>query len=385
MREIKQITLNFALRTGKAQRTAKAARACSLRAAWAALLLAAAVLSPAQTQAQTPVNAAYEESLTSGFWEGGPDPLPGLPRPGDQPDSLFRSAPAVYSCDALPGPYCDGDPRLDPSVLPQPGWVADAELGIVVPRMINNPRVAIPTVNGPTALDVHTAPLDWTASPRLELGHRLCEGLGEFVAAYRFLGSEGTGSGQGPDAPDFVRSRLFINALDLDYASNELSICRWWMKWHLGMRAVDVFLESTADEPVAAAAAGSGFSERRFRDHFWGVGMHATLDLERRIDERGFFVLARVDAATMLGRVTQSFTEVGTAPGTNVELHRSNAAEVPVINASFGAGWRPPRNQCLRLFLGYQFEYWWNVARVEEDAGTQIYDQGVLLRADYNY
>ncbi len=62
-----------------------------------------------------------------------PDPLPGLPRPPDQPASLLRPAPAgpLYGCPQLECPYFRADPRLDPGDLPQPGWLFDVELGIM--------------------------------------------------------------------------------------------------------------------------------------------------------------------------------------------------------------------------------------------------------------
>ena len=72
-----------------------------------------------------------------------------------------------------------------------------------------------------------------------------------------------------------MSSRLFINILDLDYASNELSICSWWMKWRVGLRGADVYFNSDAVEPFAAAAAGSGIVERKVTNNNWGLGLHA--------------------------------------------------------------------------------------------------------------
>ena len=100
-----------------------------------------------------------------------------------------------YGCDPLPGPYIDGDPRLDPLVLPQPGWVWDVEVATVLPHVMSGIAGPVTVGHLPTnTLALPVAPFDWTAAPRLEIGHRLPEGLGEFAIAYRFLGSTGTGT-----------------------------------------------------------------------------------------------------------------------------------------------------------------------------------------------
>src|SRR5262249_1758653 len=146
------------------------------------------------------------------------------------------------------------------------------------------------TLGGVTSrLALGSAKLDWTASPRVELGYRLPDGFGEFAIAYRFLGSDGsttvTGPFVAPDGPATLTSRLAMHVADLDYASNELSICTWWMKWHVGLRGAEIFFDSKADEDPAIAAGGSGVFERRMTNNYWGLGPHASLDLERRIGD----------------------------------------------------------------------------------------------------
>ncbi len=50
-----------------------------------------------------------------------PDPLPGLPRPPDQPNSLFQPAPAaarLYGCPDLECPYFERDPLLESMAWP---------------------------------------------------------------------------------------------------------------------------------------------------------------------------------------------------------------------------------------------------------------------------
>ncbi len=245
-----------------------------------------------------------------------PEVLPGLPQLPDQPASLYAPGRPTFTCDTPQGPYFDCDPRVDPPVLPQPGWFADVELGIMLPHITNDAHDAV-TVNGvKSRVQLPGGTLDWTAAPRFELGYRLPEGFGEIALAYRFLGAQGTGTISGPfSAPDAVGSvltRLDIQIADLDYASNELSICSWWAKWRIGLRGADVYFDSRVDEPLAAAEAGSGVFERRMTNNYWGIGPHGSLELERRLTDWGLMVLGRVDGSILLGRLNQDFFETST-------------------------------------------------------------------------
>jgi hypothetical protein len=317
--------------------------------------------------------------------------LKGLPNTPDVPSSLYAPATPTYTCSVPECPYFDCDPRLDPFCLPQPGWVADIEVDVNLPHVSNGVHDAV-TLGGVTSqVALGSARLDWTASPRLELGYRLPDGFGEFDISFRYLGSQGAGTvfgpGAAPDGPATLTSRLDMGVADLQYASNEISICTWWTKWHFGFRGTDIFFDSKADENPAVAAGGSGIFERRMKNSYWGIGPCAGLDLERRIGDSGFTVLGRVDGAIFLGRVEQAFFEVGTT-GASAEIQRSNPGAVPTLNWSLGLAWRPPSCQALRCFIGYQGEGLWDVGAFEgtsPGSNATIYTEGVLFRVDYNY
>jgi Legionella pneumophila major outer membrane protein precursor len=317
--------------------------------------------------------------------------LTGLPNAPDLPSSLYAPATPTYTCSVPECPYFDCDPRLDPFCLPQPGWLADVEVDVNQPHVSNGIHDTV-TLGGITSqVKLGSARLDWTGSPRVELGYRLPDGFGEFDISYRFLGARGTGTVEGPgaapDGPASLVSRLDIQVADLQYASNEISICTWWMKWHLGLRGTDVFFDSRADEDPAVAAGGSGVFERRMTNSFWGIGPSWALDLERRIGDSGFTVVGRLDGAIFLGRLEQGFFEVATT-GASAQTIRSNPEPVPTVDWSIGIAWRPPSCQALRCFIGYQGEGWWDVGSFEgagSGSGAQIYTEGVLFRVDYNY
>jgi hypothetical protein len=371
------------------------------RRSWAGLVLpicttAVLIMGSSRAGAQAPNSMmvpppAPPVSTVSGAGGSETPFLAGLPNPNDLPASLFApSAGPAYTCEPLPGPYFDCDARLDPPVLPQPGWVADVEVDVTLPHVSSGIHDTV-TLGGVTSrVAIGSARLDWTGSPRVELGYRLPDGFGEFDVAYRFLGARGTGTiegpGSAPDGPASLTSRLDIQVADLDYASNELSICCWWLKWRLGLRGADIFFDSRADEDPAVAAGGSGIFERRLTNNYWGIGPHAGLDFERRLSDTGLALVGRLDGAILLGRLEQGFFEVSTTPGLSAQTIRSNPQAVPTANVSLGLAWRPPSCQALRLFVGYQGEGWWSAGKfADSGSDAQIFDQGVLLRVDFNY
>ena len=124
-----------------------------------------------------------------------------------------------------PGPYFEDDPRLDPPILPLPGWFADVETEIAVAH-VKNKLVNTVSIGGaaPNTVALPSAELDWTVAPRFELGYRLPSGFGAFALAYRFLTTEGTQGTIGADGPASLHSRLELNEVDFDYVSREFSL-----------------------------------------------------------------------------------------------------------------------------------------------------------------
>ena len=328
-----------------------------------------------------------------------PDPLPGLPRPPDQPASLLQPAPAepVYGCPELERPYFERDPRLDPVELPQPGWLFDAELDIMGSSVVS--RVGETAVPIAGVVSVPMAALDWTVSPRFEAGYRLPSGFGELDIAYRFLLAEGTGSTHSgsvasPDAAAVLKSHLNMNVGDVDYASRETSLGpNWDMKWRIGLRTADVFFDSQADELFAAAAApgASGIFQRSISNNFWGIGPHAALELKLRRNPWGLGWVGRLDAGLLFGDVRQRFVQVPTTPGPSAVTEFDMDEQVPMLSGFLGVDWCPPCHPNLDLLLGYTAEYWWNVGRLSDpdlyngQSAGEVGIEGVQLRLEYNY
>jgi hypothetical protein len=354
-------------------------------------LMLGAVLPAGYAHGQTSANQGQTDATAE------PGVLQSLPRPPDTPSSLYQqpSAAPAYSCAPLPGPYFEKDPRLDPPCLPQPGWLIDVDLEAVGPHFKNRLRDTVQVdALAPDTLHVPSADLDWTVAPRIEVGYRLPSGFGEFAVSYRFFATDGSATLPSPDGLAAVRSRLDLNEVDMDYASREFFTDQWpyvHMKWRFGLRWADAYYDTQALEPFAAAAAGTGVFERRTSNNFWGLGPHVGLELDRKFCGTGLALVGWADGATLLGRIRQNFSEESTLLGPgglplsgNTRL--SVSQDVPIINWFAGLSWQPPDYPCLRAYVGYAYEYWWNVGRNSNTASRgELSDQGVLVRVGFNY
>jgi hypothetical protein len=327
-----------------------------------------------------------------------PDILRTLPRPPDEPRSLLLPAPPPGPhAPPLPGPYFEQDPVLDPPTLPPLGLFAGLNLDVLKAHVQNKlsnqiqvgPHPLINPLIGDT-VQTASAPLDWTVAPRFELGYRLPAGFGEVTLAYRFLTSQGTAEGLSSDGSATIKSRLDMNIIDLDYISREFSLWpHWHMKWRAGVRYAYIYFDSRADEPLAEAEAGTGVLEQRTSNSLWGVGPHAGLELARALPVNGLYFTGRVEYASLLGRFRQGFFETSAPMGPHHttftgETRDSSGENVPLINGQVGLTWQPYQDTF--LFVGYQYEQWWNVGRAANlDSRAELFDQGLVLRAELNF
>ncbi|MGO8750807.1 MAG: Lpg1974 family pore-forming outer membrane protein [Thermoguttaceae bacterium] len=368
------------------------------------VVLAAGIASLAiEAMAQTPIAAPPATDLAGSTT---PNPLPGLPRPPDQPASLL-TAPAAepaYEGVELERPYFERDPLLDPADLPHPGWLFDVEVGIMgshVTESLGQP----PFPNGnavpfKTEVAVPMAPLNWTVSPRFELGYRLPSGFGEVDFSYRFLLADGTGllptnPVSNPDAPATLTSHLRMNYGDVDYAACESSLATmlgpgWTMKWRLGLRVADMYFDSRADEPTGAVPPG-GFFERSISNDFLGFGPHAGVELGRRRNAWGLGWIGRLDGALLWGHTTQGIAEVSATPADSEFFNVRCPEQVPTLSGFLGIDWRPPCYPNLDILLGYSAEYWWGVGRISDPdlynghSAGEVGLNGAMFRLEYNY
>lgn len=325
------------------------------------------------------------------------DPLPGLPHVADEPYSLYtpaQPAPPGSGAVPLPGPYFELDPQLNPPTLPSPGWFSDLELNVLASHVKNQLTNQVQVgFNAPDTVRVPSASLDVTVAPRLELGYRLPSGFGEFVLGYQCLDTHGTGTTLGPDGLASLRSRLEVNVGDFDYASREWSLWPCWdMKWRFGLRVASVFFDSRSEQPLNVALVGSGIVSQQDSNRYIGVGPHVGVEVGRRWDDCGLALVGRIDGWLGLGRLHQAFAEQSTMIGAGglplagrTVDDRSQA--VPELNVQVGLRWNPLEWNHASFFVGYRYEYWWNVGRNSNtpDSRGELSDQGLTLRAEFHF
>jgi hypothetical protein len=280
--------------------------------------------------------------------------------------------------------------------MPQVGWFGDVEVGILKPNLKNQLINTVTFTDGTTAIvGLPAARLDWTASPRFEVGYRLPSGFGEVSLAYRFMVSQGTETVIGPDGPATLKSRLDVNLVDLDYSSQEFTPWDLWdMKFHLGVRYFYLYFDSRATESFEQAAAGAGIFDSRSTDSYVGIGPHAGVDLSRKLGW-GICAVGKFDGSTAWGRIRQGFFASPTTPGPDGQpqvgqVRVSGSQEVPIFRTNLGLSWRPTAHPNVYVFAGYQFEYWWNAGRYNPSATPpgsfgDFYDNGFVLRAAINF
>jgi hypothetical protein len=259
-----------------------------------------------------------------------------------------------------------------------------AEFDILVPHVKNRLQAPV-TVDGfePNWVHVPGADLDWTGSPRFELGYRLAQGYGEFLLSYRFLVSEGNATLFGFDldgSDGDLRSRLNVNVVDLDYSSREYSLWPHWdMKWKVGARLATIFFDNRAT---------GLFLEQRTSNNFVGAGPHVGLDLTRTFDNPRLGLFARIEGASLLGEISQSFEESvlsqdNTLAGGATLVHHSQA--VPIVEVQAGLSWTPTWwNQGSRFVFGYMFQRWWDVGKAGFSR-AELTTQGVFLRGEFGF
>jgi hypothetical protein len=326
--------------------------------------------------------------------EAEPEFLKSLPRPPDQPRSLLATAlPPGPPPPDLEGPYFRPDPLLDPPRLGGLGWFADVDVSLLKPHLKNQLTDTVTFPDGRGAnVGLPAATLNWTVSPRFEVGYVLPSGFGAISLGYRFMVSEGTNVILGSDGPATLKSRLDVNMPDLNWSSREYTPWALWdMKVHVGLRYLSIYFDSQADESIAAASAGSGIFSSRTSNSFVGIGPHIGVDVMRRLNYGGLSIIGMVDFTTAFGRIRQGYfaTAAPAAPGESpvtAETFASSSMAVPVLNTRLGLGWQPPSTPGLRLFAGYQFEYFWDAGRLMPiNTYADFFDSGAVLRAEFNF
>jgi hypothetical protein len=281
-----------------------------------------------------------------------------------------------------------GDPLLEIPPNRPPGWFGGIEADLVWPHIKNRVTGSVMIDDFIDTLHLPTASLDFTGSPKIILGYRLPPGFGEFTASYRSIVTEGTRNVEDlePLGDSFLKSRLNVNAVDLDYGTQEIPLsfdsrpALWDFKFDVGARIAGVYFDSTSQGVI--------FHEHT-SNNFFGAGPHVALQLQRHLaDYPGISLFARIETAVVIGRIHQVFQESASFDGTPIfggSNSQSGDRAVPVLGFQAGASWTPVHNwRWLQFSGGYTFEQWWDVGKVG-GSSADLTSQGIFLRTELHF
>jgi hypothetical protein len=282
------------------------------------------------------------------------------------------------------------DPLLDRPEAPLPGPYFNTEASVVGVHLRN--QLTNTVVINPTRTDTVRFPgnqLSTTVTPRFELGYRFPDGWGGIQLGYRFLATQGSDTLTTGNGDAAQHGRFVANLVDLDYVSREFSLGPdWEMRWAIGVRAGFLYFDSRLHFLSPATDPGTVLAQAETNMlRFYGA--HGLLELDRRLAVPGLALFGRMEAVGAWGRIKQTFTEDlvpapdGSVPPFGLARHDTSVG-IPMLNMQVGLSYTLPGRSHTRFLIGYQYEVWWQIGRVENSRG-QLDDQGLFLRAEFNF
>lgn len=326
-------------------------------------------------------------------------PLPPQPIPVITPQGPAPGPPAIVPRTELPpnnNPIVPAtpifyDPAPTPYVAPlgsdrrasmAPGFYGSLEIDLVFPQLHGWLSGPVNVMGFQETVNLSSAGLDATGSPRVEVGYRLGDGMGAVAISYRSVVSQGGTNvanfdvfGQG-----YLQTRLNLNVVDIDYVSEAFNIAPFWdIGFRGGIRGAACYFDNQI--------TGS-FAQQQATNNFLGAGPHASIELGRALDMvPGLAVTAKLDGALLFGNISQSFEETlnfadGSVGGSN---RYNSGAFVPTVTFNIGFSYTPPgAPKWARFGFGYQYEYWWDLG-TRGDSQGDFSGNALYFRGEFNF
>jgi hypothetical protein len=289
-------------------------------------------------------------------------------------------------------PYPPGqDPYRERPGLPV-GWFAGVDLYVVHPEIdsqVNNSHLGAGdlfhgTFTNSTQLPV--GDMNWTVMPKVYAGYRFENGLGEFIASYRFLQADSSGTLTNFDAAGAgqLQTRSQAHVLDLVYAfSDRTEGLAWYFptvrRYGLGLRVASWIFDTTAN--------GQQVLEERAGNVFIGGGPVLLYDWIWTTQWDSLTFNGGFDASGVGGFNYQRFAETaivsGSVPSARGRTDGSGTA-TPIFGVWGGLSWVPDwQDQAFKFSAGYRWERWFNLP----DAGGQndLTLQGPFVRGEFRF
>ena len=114
--------------------------------------------------------------------------------------------------------------------------------------------------------------------------------------------------------------------------------------------------------------------------------------------DSGWSIYSRVDAGAVFSYVWEDWLTASSTLGANGQPIPGQTTTfghqfIPMINFRSGLSWKPQSHPNARLFVGYQYEVFWDLNRVPQSNGTgfappslgQYQSQGIILQGTLNW
>ena len=319
--------------------------------------------------------ASRESNSIDDFGDGPVHPIPYRWLQDDPASPTPQSTITSYAT------YVDD---VDPyNLLERPGipvgWFANLELTAANPR-ISTRQQSGSLLSGTFADPIapQATPLDWTVMPKLTVGYRRPEGLGDLSASYRFLYSQGNQAispfGTSPSGSGV--SRLQLHVLDLDYTlsdlfPSDLFLVPRQVRLTGGVRVAGAYNKSSV--------SGGNILGQSASNTFVGAGPRFALESLYPISSTGWTIFAKVDAAGMIGTDRQSFSQTISGPSSSIisasATSPGSTVGVPSVGLRSGVNWLPDwGNGGVKMSAGFQWERWFFLG-----TGSDSYNELTIL------
>jgi hypothetical protein len=150
-----------------------------------------------------------------------------------------------------------------------------------------------------------------------------------------------------------------------------------------------MFYDTRGSQSLSQAASGNGIFSQRESNNITGLGPHAALELARRLGSSGWGLYGKIDFADSFTWTNQGFTAQSTSLGGSLPYRTFGHQDIPMINTQVGVTWKSSVENRARLFLGYQYEHWWSLEKINNNntLGSlgQLSVQGIVLQGTFNY
>lgn len=287
-----------------------------------------------------------------------------------------------------------------------PGWVGSVDVSIVQPYIgskISSGALLDGTFPGnPVTLPIGA--MNFIGAPRVELGYRWPDGLGELRTSFQLINSSGNRMipDLAPGATRALASRLQMNVFDLDYCFSEFNlgdipvispivqIPGWLglrrpptiyqndplvMRMRFGARAASMFFD--------AQATGVQILNERMMSNFAGAGLHVAVEATKAMPWRPLSMYGKLDFGGILGPVRQRFLRTD-ALGNSAEANVHTSDGAPTFGLEWGLQFVPANFSNFRGALAYQYGQWWQFADTRDS--TAIFQtNGVVLSGQWGF